>query len=316
MADHIIEPGVEGAFPLADFVESTVKNGDRIICRPGIYTTDVFSMQGREDITFISERRAATPDNPPPRPAYQFVNTVPALKPDWKRPFELIDCAGIQVFDLALVGPRPNGAGYETQREGQHGFTIRGCDGTFLQNVTTWGMWGDGYYVADWNGPSVNTVICQAAAWQSSRHGFCSVNSRHTLVKDFRLDAIRRTGINLEVHPKQLVSDITFANCNLGWHGGLTLTATGEGDVENLTVQDLTCRVWTPAVFGTGTPEALTGKDRNYGKRTNLVFRRCTLDRPLGKPAGKFYEVDGLTLDQVPKSATAGSTFHQPPVYV
>lgn len=232
-----------------------------------------------------------------------------------RRPFELIDCTNVRVFDLTVKGNRPLGYGYVAEREGQHGFTVRGGERNVLCGCTARDLWGDGVHLSRWDAPARDTIVCRQTIVQVSRHGYTATAAEGVLIVGGKLDAVNRTMFNLEVHPGQAVRHYEASGIEVGWNRLSTITATGEGAATDVTFKGLAIhpKKSVAIVVSGPTPQA---DDRDYGARSGWrmedIAGGIVTVKPHLPPPIRLEYIDGLTVDGLayPDAAisTKGST--------
>lgn len=301
---HRQVPQATSVLDLAGWLRAHVQPGDDVHLAEGHrYFVDSCSIVHLDDITLHGH--GATID----------VRTLPSGT-DHRRPFELIGCDRWTITDLTIEGHHPPGGGYHAPYAGQHGLTIRGCDRLTACRVTTLDTWGDGVYVGDWGRPTTNLVLCEPEVHNPGRHGITTIAAAGVLVVSPTIAEATRTGFNFEAHPGQQVTDWAAADVtqiHKGVHGLRTITATGEGDVADITFDGFRCapsRYFDPQVYGEGAG-AILGTSRDYGRRARWTIRNVTGGKvdPTGRPRARFLYVEDLDIDLPQPAVTTGSTF-------
>jgi hypothetical protein len=254
------------------------------------------------------------------------------------RPFYFVGCDDVTVSDVIVDGGLPPSAGYDPEREGLHGFTIRSSSDVSLNRCVSRNVWGDGFYLGrddKLDAPARRTTLCDVVVDRAARNGLSAVAAVDTLVWKPHLKVVGRTGMNFEAHPGQIVENWAAVGVNIDNVGLRILTATGGGDVDGLSIDVLTMpvhRSWNPTVYGIGA-EAFAGvktRPGGYGVRRNISIKHVRGGQPERLEDGipvkvhsppndsvpyyqaQFICVDGLELVDVPHPAdTRGSTLEE-----
>lgn len=280
---------------LAGWLRANAAPGDVVHLEPRVYRVPSVSLKDQHGVTLLGHG------------ATIMATTDPAKATSWSacRPLELIACTGWRIDNLRVRGTRPDGAGYDRAREGQHGVSLLGGSDNHLHGVTAYGLWGDGFYLARYgDGPDRNptgTVICGCRTWQVSRHAIAVTAATETLLYDFGYQAIQRTGLNMEAHEGQEIRAFAAYNLSCGYSRLMLATSTGPGAAVDVSFENVAVdasKVFNPVVSG------------QAGKRARWSFRNVYgAKQPTStKEWGRLTYVDGLTLVDCPKTIyTTGS---------
>lgn len=127
---------------------------------------------------------------------------------------------GIRIEDLHVHGAHPNpgvlGA-YVSSREGQHGFAIHGSKNVTLCRCEVRRVYGDFLYLGSQLSAPCDGVTVEYSTFRSNgRQGVALIGCRNVLLHRCVIDDVRRTHIDIEPHPGDVVQNCTVSE---NWFG-------------------------------------------------------------------------------------------------
>jgi hypothetical protein len=132
----------------------------------------------------------------------------------------------------------------------EHAFDLRGCKNVVLENLSTFGTWGDGVYIGG-KPASENIRILNCHLKWAGRQGIAMANHcRNILIDGVRIDNAKRSAIDMEPHTSDgIVQGVEIRNSAL--FGFLNAVAAGgRGDVSDVYIHDNTYRGTTLRCYG------------------------------------------------------------------
>lgn len=153
-----------------------------------------------------------------------------------------VQCSGLVVRGVIVLGPHPNGGlaedAYVEDLEAQHGIDLIECSWFHIEGNIFADVYGDIIYVGGRsNRPSQIFRINNNWGARTGRQGIAVCNAAHGVVEDNQLWEIRRSMFDTEPIDKTwVVEDVTFRRNITGSCRGYWFAALGEGPIRKLSI--------------------------------------------------------------------------------
>ncbi len=153
----------------------------------------------------------------------------------------------ITVMNLHITGTNTTSdtgmigfGGYLTTYEFEHGILLSGVRGATIQDVSIDAVWGDGIYLAPRQGASTtNALITRVIIDRNGRQGVGIVGAHDTIVDGVQIFHSRRSGIDLEPNPGNVVDNVEIRNSSLNSRL-LAFPSGGSSQVSHIYIHDNT----------------------------------------------------------------------------
>lgn len=213
---------------------------------------------------------------------------------------------GAAIDGLTIVGPMPDGHGYDPDWEGQHAIRVDGAVGATVTNTAIRNVFGDGIYIGtvgqlahgDWTSA---LAIAAVAFDEIGRHAITAnaLSGGHISALNIGRTNLAPFDVEPPGHPWGCL-DLVWSDSDVNDHGGGFVFANkgvgGPGKVGRITLDGIRChnRPFTMTVNPT------------EGRRAGYTVRHCYGAGVVNVPPLVFRNVDGVTVEDVRQACAGG----------